>query len=69
MKELQRFSSKYIEHMNKNLYLLSHYEKDKEQILEKIITEKYKSALTTLSFKEEDLVLVRTVGQEISLLI
>lgn len=64
MEELQELSSKYIEHIDKNIYLLNHYEKDKEQILEKIVTEKYKSALTTLSFKEEDLVLVRTVGQE-----
>lgn len=64
MRNLQKLASRYIENISENIYRLDNYERDKEQILEAIVLEKYKKALTDFTFREEDLALVRIVNQE-----
>lgn len=64
MKILQSLASNNIKNISENIYRLDNYERDKGQILDTIVSEKHKKALTDFTFKEEDLALVRIVDEK-----
>lgn len=60
---IRQLVSKYIEKMTENIYILNAYQEDKEEISKMIILEKNRRLKAGFEFKEEDLAMVRIVGE------